>query len=220
MQEVKIALFQHPSPKIGQVLYQSNQRDAFIIGSRKLLAKNYSPYQSEELLNLFEPIWAISSPVKHLEVTFDTAELDWQAVLQKMKQQYEQLIWLQIQVKKIEPNKTIYFFDFIPLARKCEGFPIEVNLTTSLTQELGKTEHPLKHFVLQLEQSFLPYLSLAQKPAFANDLGSAHFQGNHKIQQLSSSNYQVSNQIVEGRRQLKLSTTRTKKTNRGLIAAA
>ncbi|MFS7206409.1 signal peptidase I [Carnobacterium divergens] len=156
---LKINYFQSSAPRIGTHLHLSNQKNEFFAVSKKILIKEKNYELLEKIMQRFSSIWEISSPVKHLEIELTEAELEWNAFYLNLKSCYDQIVWLDVQMEQIGKDKCIYYFDFIPIAKKESGFPLETNFENCLEQEFGSQKEILVFFLADLKKKLFPYVS-------------------------------------------------------------
>lgn len=134
--ELQVDIHPVPAPQKAVSLYETEELKEINFVCKRLLStyNREQDYDEEAILQHFELLQSVMSLTQHIEI-ITKDRLDWERLLKKLGGILPQFVWIKGSHLK-NPHQQVYYFDFIPLAYRQQGFPVEINLATSLQQQL------------------------------------------------------------------------------------
>lgn len=168
-QNIAVDVYQAASPAVGVKLFDDDMlRDIYYI-CEKIFQKRKPgvPYPKQEIEEYFEEFHTIISFFKHIEITLDFVDLDWERFSEELIRVFPQIAWIG-GTKEKEDNRVIYYFDFVPIAYREEDFPFVVNLAQSLEQQLFEPGGDvIAAFIKEIENRVLQFICPLSETASA-----------------------------------------------------
>lgn len=134
----------------GTVLFEVKRQEEFIDLCEALHDKRLGGYltisdQEEHLKRISQHL----SLEKYLEIQFYQVELNWDVLLDELKETFPQFIWTKI-VEEVSGAFSTYSCEFIPVGFKKDAFPFRFNLSESMRQ-MGYSNGETVSEVLELK---------------------------------------------------------------------
>lgn len=134
-----IEIYQSISPEVGTVLLKEELLPK-LLSSCAHLYQVYRPTKKLDLIEVNDRFIQLAKLVtleKQMIISLEkTQQLDWQGLVKKMENTYQQLALIQLSEEISETEKN-YYINFVPIALKEADFPFTISMNESLRQQLS-----------------------------------------------------------------------------------
>lgn len=162
--EISLTFYPIPAPKTEELLFETDVLTAIKeIGANLLRNKDNTSITQEKIVQHFKALLNVTNLTHHMALCYGQKEIDHQKMLKELQIFFPQMVWIRIETEPIKYGRRMYYFSFIPLNIKAEGFPFGTNFQESLQQQFPESKN-LPETVARLIQQRIEANQLAKMP--------------------------------------------------------
>ncbi|MGL4696663.1 hypothetical protein [Enterococcus larvae] len=140
--ELQVNIYPTSAPSTEELLYEVETLEEVCQTCEKLHLERQPLGKCvyEQVNKRFSAMFEVMTAVHHLEISILSGELSWERVLQELAVLLPQFAWLSCKTEVSKNHRRVYYMDFVPIAYSDNGFPFEIQLQTSIQQQLFYSE--------------------------------------------------------------------------------
>lgn len=140
--EIHVTFFQTPAPPADECLFETDILDALKQQGALLLRNRKSgAITPEKIQQHFSVLLNVTNFTQHIELSVGEKEVDAKGLLKELQTFFPQFVWIDVRTEPVKYGRRNYYFSFIPLEVKSEGFPLGMNLQESLYQQFPESKN-------------------------------------------------------------------------------
>lgn len=164
--EIHVTFFQTPAPPTDDRLFETDVLDVLKQqGALLLRNRESSTITSEKIQQHFSVLLNVTNFTQHIDLSVGEKEIDAKGLLKELQTFFPQFVWIDVRTEPVKYGRRNYYFSFIPLEVKTEGFPLGMNLQESLCQQFPESKNVIETATQLIRQRILEkHLILEEHP--------------------------------------------------------